>query len=286
MAEKSLKFLVVFFSKNKRLFQALGVLAIIVAVVGLTVTLTDWFPSGKGEAVPWTIVRQDGAWQGVPTDTRLPRFFVAGGVALDKEILVDGWGLPEELLTPVDYLEDLGIHVLMGEVTQVLYSPNKLHVYITEKDSGYQLVTIGKGNLSEGDLQITFVDADGTKVGYVEEFVHSIPLNYKLVDSGPANSKGAVFMEVLDGETLPALTEHSADLLKQYSGSLLLYIQGAKVATIQRNEAALRIYIDEDPGYQIVAVPTDLLQPGKNTVRLIDSNNLEVISQLVYQVGQ
>lgn len=286
MAEKSLRFLVVFFSKNKRLFRALGVLALVVAVVGLTMTLTDWFPTSQGEALPWTVVQEDIAWQGVPADTRLPRFFIAGGVAFDKEILVDGWGVPAELLTPVDYLEDIGIHVLMGEVTRILYSPNKLHVYISEKDSGYQFVTIGKANLSEGDLQVLFINADGTRVGYEEEYIHSIPLKYELVDSGPADSKGAVFMEVLDSETLPVLTKYSVDLLRQYSSSLLLYIQGAKVATIQRNEAALRIYVDEDQGYQIVAVPTDMLQQGKNTVRLIDSNNLEVISQLVYQVGQ
>lgn len=287
MAEKKLKFLVVFFSKNKRLFAALAALTAIVAAVCVIVAFTDWIVTVKKEqALPWTVVLEEADWQGVPTDTSLPRYFVAGGTAFDRQILVDGWGMPEEILTPVDYMEELGIHVLMGEVTQVLYSANKLQVYIDEKDSGYQLVTIAKGNLTEGDLQIIFLNDQGAKIGYEEEYVYSVPLEYTLVDSGALDTKGGVFMEVLDTETLPVLTDYSLNFLSQHSGSLLLYIQGAKVTTIQRNDTTIRIYTEADPGFQVVALDTKLMQPGQNTVRLIDSASLQVISQLIYLVSK
>lgn len=287
MAEKKLKFLVVFFSKNKRLFAALAALTAIVAAVCVIVAFTDWIVTVKKEqALPWTVVLEEADWQGVPADTSLPRYFVAGGTAFDRQILVDGWGMPEEILTPVDYMEELGIHVLMGEVTQVLYSANKLQVYIDEKDSGYQLVTIAKGNLTEGDLQIIFLNDQGAKIGYEEEYVYSVPLEYTLVDSGALDTKGGVFMEVLDTETLPVLTDYSLNFLSQHSGSLLLYIQGAKVTTIQRNDTTIRIYTEADPGFQVVALDTKLMQPGQNTVRLIDSASLQVISQLIYLVSK
>jgi len=287
LAEKKLKFLVVFFSKNRRLFTTLAVLTAIVIAVCAIVSFTDWIAAVKKEqALPWTVVLDEADWQGVPADTSLPRCFVAGGTAFDRQILVDGWGMPETILAPVDYLEDLGLHVLLGEVTRVLYGNNKLQVFIDEKQSGYQLITIAKGNLAEGDLQIVFLNNQGVKIGYEEEYVYSVPLPYTLVDSGALDTKGNVFMEVLDTETLPALTKYNLNLLKQYSGSLLLYIQGAKVTTIQRNQDTLRIYTDNEPGYQVVAVSTSCLRPGQNTVRLIDSANLQVLSQLIVLIPE
>ena len=287
MADKNLKFLVVFFSKNKRLFTALAALTAIVAAVCLILTFTDWIVTVKSDqALPWTVVLNETEWEGVPADTSLPRYFVAGGAAFDRQILVDGWGMSEEILTPVDYMEDLGIHVLFGEVEQVLYKGNKLQVYIDEKEQGYQLISIPKGKLSEGDLQIIFLNKQGTKLGYEEEYVYSVPLDFTLVDSGALDTKGAVFMEVLDTETLPVLTNYNLSMLQEYSDSLLLYIQGAKVTTVQRNDTTVRIYTADDPGFQVVAVDTDLMKPGKNTVRLIDGSSLQVISQLIYLVSK
>ncbi len=287
MADKNLKFLVVFFSKNKRLFTALAALTAIVAAVCLILTFTDWIVTVKSDqALPWTVVLNETEWEGVPADTSLPRYFVAGGAAFDRQILVDGWGMSEEILTPVDYMEDLGIHVLFGEVEQVLYKGNKLQVYIDEKEQGYQLISIPKGKLSEGDLQIIFLNKQGTKLGYEEEYVYSVPLDFTLVDSGALDTKGAVFMEVLDTETLPVLTNYNLSMLQEYSDSLLLYIQGAKVTTVQRNDTTVRIYTADDPGFQVVAVDTELMKPGKNTVRLIDGSSLQVISQLIYLVSK
>jgi hypothetical protein len=287
LADKNLKFLVVFFSKNKRLFTALAALTAIVAAVCLILTFTDWIVTVKSDqALPWTVVLNETEWEGVPADTSLPRYFVAGGAAFDRQILVDGWGMSEEILTPVDYMEDLGIHVLFGEVEQVLYKGNKLQVYIDEKEQGYQLISIPKGKLSEGDLQIIFLNKQGTKLGYEEEYVYSVPLDFTLVDSGALDTKGAVFMEVLDTETLPVLTNYNLSMLQEYSDSLLLYIQGAKVTTVQRNDTTVRIYTADDPGFQVVAVDTELMKPGKNTVRLIDGSSLQVISQLIYLVSK
>ncbi len=287
MADKKVKFLVVFFSKNKRLFTALAALTAIVAAVCLILTFTDWIVTVKSDqALPWTVVLNETEWEGVPADTSLPRYFVAGGAAFDRQILVDGWGMSEEILTPVDYMEDLGIHVLFGEVEQVLYKGNKLQVYIDEKEQGYQLISIPKGKLSEGDLQIIFLNKQGTKLGYEEEYVYSVPLDFTLVDSGALDTKGAVFMEVLDTETLPVLTNYNLSMLQEYSDSLLLYIQGAKVTTVQRNDTTVRIYTADDPGFQVVAVDTELMKPGKNTVRLIDGSSLQVISQLIYLVSK
>jgi hypothetical protein len=287
LADKKVKFLVVFFSKNKRLFTALAALTAIVAAVCLILTFTDWIVTVKSDqALPWTVVLNETEWEGVPADTSLPRYFVAGGAAFDRQILVDGWGMSEEILTPVDYMEDLGIHVLFGEVEQVLYKGNKLQVYIDEKEQGYQLISIPKGKLSEGDLQIIFLNKQGTKLGYEEEYVYSVPLDFTLVDSGALDTKGAVFMEVLDTETLPVLTNYNLSMLQEYSDSLLLYIQGAKVTTVQRNDTTVRIYTADDPGFQVVAVDTELMKPGKNTVRLIDGSSLQVISQLIYLVSK
>lgn len=287
MADKKLKFLVVFFSKNKRLFTALAALTAIVVAVCIILAFTDWIVTVKSdEALPWTVVVNDTDWQGVPAEASLPRYFVAGGLAFDRQILVDGWGMSEEVLTPVDYMADLGIHVLLGEVQQVLYKGNKLEVYINEQDRGYQLVAIPKGRLSEGDLQIIFLNNQGAKLGYEEEYVYSVPLEFTVVDSGSIDTKGAVFMEALDTETLPVLTNYNLSILQEYSDSLLLYIQGAKVTTVQRNDTTIRIYTKEDPGFQVVAVGTELMRPGKNTVRLIDGESLEVISQLIYLVSK
>lgn len=287
MADKKVKFLVVFFSKNKRLFTALAALTAIVAAVCLILTFTDWIVTVKSDqALPWTVVLNETEWEGVPADTSLPRYFVAGGAAFDRQILVDGWGMSEAVLTPVDYMEDLGVHVLFGEVEQVLYKGNKLEVYIDEKEQGYQLIAIPKGKLTEGDLQIIFLNTQGTKLGYEEEYVYSVPLDFTLVDSGALDTKGAVFMEVLDTETLPVLTNYNLSMLQDYSDSLLLYIQGAKVTTVQRNDTTVRIYTTNDPGFQVVAVDTELMKPGKNTVRLIDGSSLQVISQLIYLVSE
>lgn len=287
MAAGSLKFLVVFFSKNKRLFIAFGAVLALIAALGAILTFTDWLVAGQHkQALAWTVVLNKGDWQGTPTDTSLPRFFVAGGMAFDRQILVEGWGMDEDVLMPVNYMEDLGIHVLLGEVTQVLYGGNKLQVFIAEKETGYQLITIAKGELKEGDLQIVFCNDGGTKLGYEEEFVYSVPLQYTLVDSGAVDSKGGVFMEVLDTETLPVLTKYNLSFLGQHNGELLLYIQGAKVTTIQRNETAIRIYTEEDSGFQIVGLDTKHLQHGKNTLRLIDNASLQVIAQLVYLVTE
>lgn len=287
MADKKLKFLVVFFSKNKRLFTALAALTAIVVAVCIILSFTDWIVTVKSDQVlPWTVVLNETDWQGVPAEASLPKYFVAGGIAFDRKILVDGWGMSEEILTPVDYMEDLGIHVLFGEVQQVCYKGNKLEVYIDEKDQGYQLIAIPKGRLSEGDLQIIFLNSQGTRLGYEEEYVYSVPLEYTVVESGSLDTKGAVFMEVLDTETLPVLTNYNLSILQEHPDSLLLYIQGARVTTVQRNDTTIRIYTEKDPGFQVVAVKTEQMRPGKNTVRLIDGNSLEVISQLIYLVSQ
>ncbi|HBI56738.1 MAG TPA: hypothetical protein DDY38_07925, partial [Firmicutes bacterium] len=124
------------------------------------------------------------------------------------------------------------------------------------------------------------------KIGYEEDYVYSVPLEFTLVDSGALDTKGGVFMEVLDTETLPVLTDYNLNFLNQYSDSLLLYIQGAKVSTVQRNDTTIRIYAEDDPGFQVVAVDTGLLLPGKNTVRLIDSASLQVITQLIFMVSK
>lgn len=286
MAEKSLKFLVVFFSKNRRLFLALGATLAIVAVAGILLSFTDWFPLGQHkQALAWTVVVEEENWQGEPSEADLPRYFVAGGAAFDRQILVDGWGMPEEILRPLDYMEELGIHVLLGQVNRVLYSGNKLQVYIDEKDSGYQLITVAKGDLHEGDLQIVFLNDRGTALGYEEEYVYSVPLEFTLVDSGPADTKGKAFMEILDLETLPVLTGYSPSFLSQHADCLLLFIQGAKVSSVQRNETSVRIYTEEDAGFQVVTVAKSLLKTGQNTVRLIDSTSLQVISQVVYLIS-
>ena len=287
MAEKRLKFLVVFFSKNRRLFIALAAVLAIIAVAGAIATFSGWVGSGKkGESLAWRVVLQEADWQGVPTDASLPKYFVAAGLAFDRQTLVEGWGLPEDILKPVDYLQDIGLHILMGEVVRVQYSPHRLEIYIDEKDTGYQLVTISKGDLNEGDLQIVYLNSAGGKLGYDEEFVHSVPLKYTLVEEGALDTKGGVFIEILDAETLPTLTEHNPSFLNQYAGALLLYIHGAKVNTIQRNEATLRIYTEPVPGFQIVAVETNLLQLGNNTVRMIDSASLQMIAELLYLVAK
>lgn len=285
MAAKHLKFLVVFFTKNKRLFMTVGALAILVALVGAIGAFAGWLgPKQKGQALNYTVLVEEPDWHGVPAEASLPRYFVAGGTAFDRQILVEGWGLPEQVLKSVDYMQDIGLHILMGQVTQVLYTGDRLEVYIEEKSSGYQLVTVSKADMAEGDLQIIFFNGAGARIGYEEEFVYSVPLSFTLLDSGVIDSKGAAFIEILDTETLPVLTDYSPDFLSRNSGSLLLYVQGAKVATIQRNETTLRIYTKPDPGFYVVAVDTKSLHSGQNILRLIDSESLQVLHELVYLV--
>jgi len=286
MVEKKIKFLVVFFSKNRRLLITLAVLAAIVAAVWLIVAATNWFVTANLDVtVPWTVVCEDETWQGISSDTTLPRYFVAGGITYDQQILVNGWGMSEDVLMPVDYMEDLGIHLLYGDVTKITYGENRLQVFIDEKESGYKLITISKANLAEGDLQIVFMDAQGVPLGYEEDYVYSVPLEYTLVDSGDAESKSTVFMEVLDTETLPVLTGMDISLISQYPKSVLLYIQGGEVATIQRNNNTVRVYTDSKPVYQVVAVNSDLFKPGQNIIRLIDSTDLSVKSQIIFMIS-
>lgn len=286
MAEKNLKFLVVFFSKNRRLFMSLAALALIVAAVWAIAAFTDWLiVVNQDPSVPWSVVFADETWQGTAMDNTLPRYFVAGGTSFDKEVLVDGWGMSAEMLTPVDYMEDLGLHILFGEVTKVTYSEGRLNVYVSEKQAGYELVTLSKGYLQEGDLQIAFMDAEGASLGYEEEYIYSVPLQFTLVDSGDAESKASIFMEQLNAETLPVLTDYDLSLINDYPGAVLLYIQGGEVATIQRSDTTIRIYTDSKPVYQVIALDPALLKSGGNTVKLIDSSDLNVETQLILQIS-
>jgi len=203
----------------------------------------------------------------------------------DQEILVNGWGLSEEVLTPVDYMENLGIHLLFGDVVKITYGNHRLQVVVDEKDFGYKLITVSKGYLEEGDLQIVFLNTQGVPISYEEDYVYSIPLEYTLVETGDSQSKAStVFMEVLDTETLPVLTGMNPALLKQHSGSVLLYIEGGEIATMQRNGNTLRVYTEAKPVYQVVAVDTSLFNPGQNIIRLIDSADLSVKSQIIFMI--
>lgn len=286
MTEKNLKFLVVFFSKNKRLIITIAALAAVVAAVWLIVSVTNWLvASNQEETVPWTVICEDANWKGTATDNALPRYFVAGGITYDQEILVNGWGLSEEVLTPVDYMENLGIHLLFGDVVKITYGNHRLQVVVDEKDFGYKLITVSKGYLEEGDLQIVFLNTQGVPISYEEDYVYSIPLEYTLVETGDSQSKAStVFMEVLDTETLPVLTGMNPALLKQHSGSVLLYIEGGEIATMQRNGNTLRVYTEAKPVYQVVAVDTSLFNPGQNIIRLIDSADLSVKSQIIFMI--
>jgi len=286
MAKRKLRFLVVFFSKNRRLIITLAALAAIVAAVWLIVVCTNWLVTvNQEQAVPWTVVCEDEDWQGSSNDGALPKFFVAGGTTYDKQILVDGWGMSTEVLLPIDYMEDLGIHVLFGEVTRVTYGGRRLEICIDERQSGYKLITISKSHFEEGDIQIVFVNSQGVPMGYEEEYIYSIPLKYTLVDSGEAETKATVFMEVLDTETLPVLTKSNLSLLNKYPGSILLYIQGGEVATIQRNRNTVRVYTTSKPVYQVIAVDSRLFMSGNNSIRLIDSTDLSVKSQIIYWIS-
>src|SRR5690554_250185 len=285
MAEKKLRFLVVFFSKNRRLILTLAALAAIVAAVWLIVAFTNWLVTvNQDETLPWTTVYEDEGWQGTPS-ANLPKYFVAGGTTFDKEILVDGWGLQVDALQSVDYMEDLGVHILFGDVTKITYGENMLQISIEEKEQGYKLITVDKANLTEGDLQIVFVDSQGVPLNSEQEYVYSIPLDYTLVDAGEAGGKGAVFMEELDTDTLPVLTGLDISLLDQHSNSVLLYIEGGEVATIQRNENTLRVYTDSGPVYQVISLNRSQLLPGQNIIRLIDSSDLSVKSQIIVPIS-
>lgn len=289
MTKKNLKFLVVFFSKNRKLFLSIATLAAIVAAVWLIASVTNWLATvDREKSVPWTVVAEDRGWQGTASQASLPRFFVAGGLTYDKKILVEGWGMSEDLLQPVDYMEELGIHLLRGDVERITYADHKLSVFIAEKDAGYKLITVSKAHLEEGDLQIVFLDAQGSPLGYEEEYVYSIPMAYTVVDSGQSESKSAaMFMEILDTETLPVLTGLDASLLLKYPDSVFFHIQGGKVATIQRSNNNVRVYVDPGQFYQVVAVPAAFFKPGQNTIRLIDSSDLSVEGQIIFlQPGQ
>ena len=288
MKEKKLKFLVVFFSRNRRLLITIAVLAAIVAAVWLIVSVTNWLVDGRTEeTVPWTVIYNLADWRGETSNETLPRFFVAGGITYDQQILVKGWGMSEEVLTPVDYMEDLGIHLLYGDVLKITYDQRRLEVFIAEKEAGYQLITVSKARLEEGDLQIVYCDAKGVPLGYEEEFVYSVPLKYSIVKTGENPGKSAaVFMEVMDSETLPALTGMESIALSQYPSSVLLYIQGGEAATIQRNENTVRIYVDPAPVYQVVAVDTAQFRRGQNMLRLIDSSDLSVKTQIIFMAPQ
>lgn len=285
MAEKSFKFLVVFFSRNRRLLLTIAALAAIVLAVWLIVALTNWFVQvNEDQDIPWSVVHRDETWQG-SGDSALPRAFVAGGTTYDKQILVEGWGMSAEVLMPIDYMEDLGMHILFGEVTKITYSPGHLEVWIKERQAGYELVTVSKSWLEEGDLQIVFADSQGVPIGYEEEFIYSVPLQYTVAASGSADSKASAFMEVMDNETIPVLMGHEWTESNRYPGCILLYIQGGEVATIQRNANTIRIYTDPEPVYQVIALPESLLNPGYNSLRLIDSSDLGVKSQIIIQVS-
>lgn len=282
MAKKTM-FLVVFFSKNRRLLLSLAALAAIVVAVWLIVAFTNWLVvANQEQIVPWSVVSQDKEWQGRADDGVLPRYFVAGGITYDQQILVDGWGISTEVLKTVDYMEDLGIHVLYGEVKKVTYSDHRLQVFIEEKQSGYQLISVSKAHLEEGDLQIVYVNPQGVPLSYEEEFVYSIPLKYTVVEAGSAEAKTTVFMEILDNETLPVLTGLDNSAIHRHAGSILLYVQGGEIATIQRNKDVIRIYTDNKPVYQVIALDTDLLVSGQNTIRLIDSADLSIKSQIIF----
>src|SRR5690554_5165898 len=106
MAESRHFFLVVFFNKNKRLLLALGALLAIAVAVWLIVAFTNFLLTANQEpTVPYTVVSQDLHWQGEPASDDLPRYFLAGGTSYDAEILVDGWGLDQQSLVAVDYMD-------------------------------------------------------------------------------------------------------------------------------------------------------------------------------------
>ena len=281
MAARKTMFLVVFFSKNRRLLMALAALAAIVLAVWLIVFFTNWLVTvnHQEETLEWTVISDDKDWQGV-SDGTLPKFFVAGGITYDQHILVDGWGMSAEALVPVDYMEDLGIHVLYGQISKITYIDRRLEVHIQEQQSGYKLITVAKTHFNEGDLQVVFMDSKGVPMSYEEEYIYSIPLNYTMVEAGEAETKAAVFMEVLNTESLPVLTGLDISLLHRHQDKLLLYIQGGEVATIQRNQNTVRVYVNNNSVYQVIALDYGQMVSGQNIIRLIDSNDLQVKSQI------
>lgn len=280
-------FLVVFFNKNRRLLLALGALLAIAAAVWLLVAFTNFLISANQEpAIPYTVVSQDLHWQGFPAADHLPRFFVAGGPSYDAEILVDGWGLDQQSLVPVDYMEELGIHILHGQVLRITYTEQRLNVYVEERQGGYQLVAISKSLLDEGELQVVFLDARGVPLAYEEEYIYSVPLAHTIVKSGDAGAKAAVFMEILDQETLPAFSHLEGGLLAMWPDSLLIYVHGGQVATVQRQGNIIRIYAEREGVWQVLALDNRLFREGQNVLRLIDCQDLSVNGEIVFWIAK
>lgn len=287
MAEPKHFFLVVFFNKNKRLLMALGVLLAIALAVWLIVAFTNFLITANQEpTVPYTVVSEDLHWQGVPASDDLPRFFLAGGTSYDTEILVDGWGMDQENLVAVDYMADLGIHILHGQVLQITYAEQRLNVYVKEREGGYQLIAVNKALFREGDLQVVFLDQRGVPLAYEDEYIYSVPLDYQIVERGETSAKTMAFLEVVAQDTLPVMADIDPGLLNQWPDKLLLYIHGGQVATVQRQGDIIRIYSDREPVWQVVALDYSLLQRGKNILRLIDCEDLGISGEIVFWIGE
>ncbi|MTI95039.1 MAG: hypothetical protein FH749_06045 [Firmicutes bacterium] len=278
-------FLVLFLSKNRRLLWTLAVLLGIVLAVWLLVSFTNFLVATMGQEadLPFTVVYQDPTWKSQVEDQSLPQFFVAGGISYDEEILVEGWGLARETLVPVDYFNDLGIHVLHGRIERVSYSDQRLNIYINQADAGYQMATISKKHFTEGDLQVVFVDEKGVPLAYEEEYIYSVPVEYVVLQQEEKAVK-TVFMEVIDAGALEAAT--GSDL--QYAAVqpylnddyLVLWVQGGTVSIAQRQQNTLRLYMNTGSTTQVLAFQREQLASGQVTVRLIDSEDLSLKEQI------
>lgn len=281
-------FMVIFFSRNRRLLMALAALTAIVLAVWLLVSAANHLvgPADRDQTVPWSVVYHDPHWQGEPGDRTLPRYFIGGGVTYDEKILVDGWGLSAEVIVPVDYMEDLGVHVLFGQVLRVTYTPGRLQIYVSQEEKGYQMIKLSKVHLQEGDLQVVFLNSKGVPIRYEEEYIYSIPLVYDEVARGQGGDKASASMEILDSETVPALAQLGleASVLNPWRRGehVLLLVYGGNVTSIQRTDLTVRIYTGDQPVWQVVAIKADQLQTGQNSLRLIGNSDLKVRAQVVF----
>ncbi|WP_350344835.1 hypothetical protein PRVXT_001277 [Proteinivorax tanatarense] len=279
-------FAVINLKGNSRLLYGLGILALLVFLMFLIVSFTNVLISDSRdfEQLPYKEVLKEQWYGEYSSDSKYPRFFIAGGHNYDQNILAQH-GIDNLELASVNHFNDIGVYVVGAGISRIDYFAEEREVFIEVKNDepNYQLVTLDKFLLGEGPITYIFVDkSKGDILNSEEDYIYSTPVQFTLLEEGKDDIKvdGLEKFVVADSNTVPILAEndmYSNDL--HSDDQLCMYVFGGEVVTIQQRENLTRVYFNESEGYQIFSVKKEYFQEGENVIKFIRESDLREFDQ-------
>ncbi len=282
-------FTVIRFDKNKMILLGLmAVLLIALFVFGL-ISLTGAFKGAERDYIvlDFDIQVQNEEFDG-DLHTLFPRYFVAGGISYDNNVL-GNHGIEVASTSEINHFDEIGVYTIKAKINEVRYyeRSNRVVMYVQSQESGYNMITFSKGELSEGPITFVFANLQGETISIEEDYIYSTPVSFTVLDQGAkylASDQLDQFV-VVDNEIKPVIASAGYDIevISEMDNShMALYVFGGEVLTIQKQGENLRVYFDEGEGYQVLSFDTTKLKEGQNSIKFIREKDLKEIKTLSF----